>query len=241
MSSIKKIYWITWIAAPIDPRSKIKAWIPNLPVMEKLVRLDGAERVGEFLEVVSRHSCGIELDMTGMDEEEYAEVAAALDGSHVNVGSFHYGRTSTVSLQEWQLFESQLDLVVERAKRFECSVVSVAPPRAEINESHTVRDLQDFMAEADLYCKNAELEVCFLLDGFMKDPEMMNTALAGLESPSIGVMVDLSLLVNGVDPIQIMDRIDVRMRKLRMPVPAGELDEHLGDVESDVIVVAERI
>lgn len=208
--------------------------------METLVRLGQAEGLDEFLETASWHSSGIEVDLTGMDEDRYREVAEELESGPIPVKSLHYGRTDTVSLQEWDLFSSQLDMVADRAARFSSSVISVAPPRAEINESHTVRDLQEFMAEADRYCKQADLEVCFLLDGFMKDPEMMNIAFEELESPSLAVMVDLSLIAAGVNPLPILEKIDVGVRKIRLPVPVGEVGEHLGDLESDVLVVADR-
>lgn len=218
----------------------IKGCSANREGMETLVRLDDAEDVDGFLEAVSWHHCAIELDLTGLDEAAYRTVAAALDDHPAPVKSVHYGRTATVSLQEWELFRSQLDTVTERAERFDCGVVSVAPPRAEINESHTVRDLQEFMVEANAYAVEADLDLCFLLDGFMKDPEMMNTAFGDLESPSLGVMVDLSRIVDGVNPLPILEKIDVAIRKVRLPVPLDEVDQHIGELSGDMLVVAER-
>ncbi|MDY6766545.1 MAG: hypothetical protein SVW77_04200 [Candidatus Nanohaloarchaea archaeon] len=207
--------------------------------METLVRLGTVDGVNEVLETVAWHQHGVEIDMTGLDEEEYREVADAAADSAAGVRSLHYGRTGTVSLQEWDLFRGQLDQLVERADRFGCSVVSVAPPAAEIDASHTVSDLHGFMERADRYADAADLEICFLLDGFMHDPEMMNTAFDRLQEPSLGVMVDLELLVDGMDPLPILEKIDVAVRKLRLPVPVGEVGEHLSGVEGDVMVVAE--
>ncbi|MDY6761992.1 MAG: hypothetical protein SVY41_03010 [Candidatus Nanohaloarchaea archaeon] len=207
--------------------------------METLVRVDTAEQVDEVLETVAWHGHGVELDMTGLDEQEYRAVADAAEASAAGVRSLHFGRTGSVSLQEWELFRGQLNQVVERADRFGCSVVSVAPPQAEIDESHTVSDLQQFMEEADRYAGDSDMEICFLLDGFMHDPEMMNTAFDRLQEPSLGVMVDLALLVDGMDPLPILEKIDVQVRKLRLPVPVTEVGEHLGDVSGDVMVVAD--
>ncbi|MFB6294901.1 MAG: hypothetical protein ABEI97_04025 [Candidatus Nanohaloarchaea archaeon] len=207
--------------------------------METLVRLGTVDGVNEVLETVAWHQHGVEIDMTGLDEEEYRAVAGAAEGSTAAVRSLHYGRTGTVSLQEWELFRGQLDQLVERADRFGCSVVSVAPPRAEIDESNTVSDLQQFMEDADAYAADAELEICFLLDGFMHDPEMMNTAFDRLQEPSLGVMVDLELLVDGMDPLPILEKIDVAVRKLRLPVPVDEVGAHLADVSDDVMVIAD--
>ncbi|MDY6766414.1 MAG: hypothetical protein SVW77_03525 [Candidatus Nanohaloarchaea archaeon] len=207
--------------------------------METLVRVGTAEGVDEILETVAWHQHGIEIDMTGLDEASYRSVADAAEASAAAVRSLHYGRTGTVSLQEWTVFRGQLDQVTDRADRFGCSVVSVAPPQAEIDESHTVRDLQAFMEEADDYAAAADMELCFLLDGFMHDPEMMNTAFERLADPSLGVMVDLALLVDGMDPLPILEKLDVEVRKLRLPVPVDEVGEHLSEVSGDVMVVAD--
>ncbi|MDY6770035.1 MAG: hypothetical protein SVU88_03610 [Candidatus Nanohaloarchaea archaeon] len=207
--------------------------------MEALIRVGAADGIDDVLETASWHDCGVELDLTGLDADGERAVTAALDGGPVPVRSIHYGRTATVSLQEWELFASQLDRVVATAERFGCGQVSVAPPRAEVNESHTVRDLQEFMAQADAYAGDADLTVCFLLDGFMGDPEMMNTAFAELADPSLAAMVDLARLADGVNPVPILEKMDVAVRKLRLPVPVDEVGEHLGALDRDVTVVAE--
>lgn len=205
------------------------------------MRLRETDELGDFLEKASWHSSGIELDITDMGEDEYREMALELEKGSLPVRSLHYGRTENVSMQEWELFESQLEKVKERAEKLGCQVISVAPPRAEVNESHTVKDLQDFMEEADSYARSADLELCFLMDGFMKDPEMVNTAFRDLDSPSIGVMVDLSRIVDGLDPVTLLQKMDVQVRKIILPVPLEEIGEHLGEMDDEIMVVAERI
>lgn len=203
------------------------------------MRVGRPEQVEERLEAASWHGCGVELDMAGLDEDAYRDVSGTLARQSVPVRTIHYRRTSTVSLQERELFQTELDRLVERAEQFDCSVLSVEPPRAAINEAHTVRDLQKFMAAADSYAADADLEICFLLDGFLKDPELMNTAFEQLENPSLSVMVDLERIVHGVDPLDILAKIDVDIRKVRLPVPVDEISEHLGTVGGDLMVVAD--
>ncbi|MFB6265513.1 MAG: hypothetical protein ABEI07_00335 [Candidatus Nanohaloarchaea archaeon] len=209
--------------------------------METLVRLGRVEGVDRFLEELSWHDAGIDLDLTDLEEEEYRELREKLGESPVPVRSLHYGRTSNVSLQEWELFESQLELVTERAEKFGCSVVSVAPPKAEIGESHTLRDLQEFMENADSYAEESDLELCFLLDDFLCNPETMNTAFQEIQGASLGVMVDVTRTVDGFDPVDLLEKLDVEVRKLYLPVPVSEVGEHLGEVEGEVMVVADTV
>lgn len=211
--------------------------------METVVRLDAAEGIEEFLARAGWYDIdGIELDLTAMSEADYQQAAATLTSQGIPVRSLHYGRTETVSLQEWDLFESQLEMVVERAAELGCEVVSVHPPHAEVNETHTMRDLQAFFHEAETYAAGLDVDLCFELTGVLKDPEMLNTGAAELEQGTVGAMVDLGAVVDGIDPVSILEKVEMELRAVAVPRTVAEMAEDgLPELGGDVMVVAAGI
>lgn len=206
--------------------------------MEILVGVDRAEGLDERLERAAWAGVdGIELDITDLDEAEYRSVRDAVERHALPVRSIHYGRTETVSLTEWDLFRSQLDMLVDRAARFDCRTISVHPPELERETSNTVRDLQRFLVEMADYVDGVEPEICFQLAGFLKDPEMVNHGFAEVEG-GVGVMVDFGTVLDGVDPMDLLEKMDVPVRKLKAPVEAGEMEAMLDGVHEDVTAVA---
>ncbi|MFB6076715.1 MAG: sugar phosphate isomerase/epimerase family protein [Candidatus Nanohaloarchaea archaeon] len=209
--------------------------------MERVVRVARPDAVADAAAVVNSYDLdGIDLDVSGMSAAAYGRAADRIEERRVAVAGMHYGRTDSVSLQEWDLFRSQLDRVVDRADRFGAAVVSVHPPAAEINETHTVRDLQRFMGSVDDYVADTDVDLCVRLTGFMQDPEMLNLGLERLHRPSLAAMVDLQDLAAGVDPVDILRKFDVPVRKLRVPLTVAEMDEEVGSLPGDVMVVAEH-
>lgn len=208
--------------------------------METVVRLDTADGLEEFLARAGWYDvAGIELDLTTMSEADYQKAAGILTGQGIPVKGLHYGRTETVSLQEWDLFQSQLEMVVERAAELGCEVVSVHPPHAEVNETHTMRDLQAFFHEAEAYAAGLDIDLCFELTGVLKDPEMLNTGAAELERDAIGAMVDLGTVVEGIDPVSILEKVDMELRAVAVPRTVAEMvEDGLPELGGDVMVVA---
>lgn len=203
-----------------------------------MVRLAEADRVEEFLDRAGWYRIdGVELDLSGMAEADYHRAAAVLGNTELPVRSLHYDRTGTVSLQEWELFRSQLDMVVRKADEIGCDLISVHPPEAEVNESHTVRDLQEFLANVDSYAARQDVRICFELTGFMTDPEMLNVGFADLDDPHMGAMVDLAHRVDGIDPVTLLNRVAVGLWKVKVPVAAVDIGAEL-DLPGDVMVVA---
>lgn len=207
--------------------------------MDKLVYLDHVENVGDFLEHAAWLGVdGVEVDITEMTEAEYTIAKNHLLDSNVQAKSIHYGRTNTVSLKEPELFHSQLDMLVERANQLNCDILSVHPPRVEKETANTMRDLQQFVKQVDEYAAAADLNISFELTGFMKDPQLINVAFADLDNPSIGVMVDLGALVDGVDPLSILQKVDVDIHKVRVPLSVKNMNEQVGELQEGMAVVA---
>lgn len=207
--------------------------------MEKLVYLDQADGIADFLAHASwRNLDGIEVDLTDMSEDDYAVLEEHLVSSAIPVKSLHYERTNTVSLQEWELFKSQLEMLVRRANQFGCDILSVHPPKVERESASTMKELQEFMAQVDAFAAAADVEICFELTGFMKDPQLINTGFAELTDPALGVMVDLESLVDGIDPLSVLEKLDVKIHKVRFPMSVQHMDEHVEQIGNDVAAVA---
>lgn len=207
--------------------------------MERLVYLNQATGAEEFLERAIWSSVdGVEVDITDMSEDEYLTVQELLVNSPLATRSLHYERTNTISLKEWDLFESQLEMLIERAKKLGCGIVSVHPPKVERDTANTLKDLEAFVEQVDAFASTSNVRICFELTGFMKDPQMMNIAFANLDSPSLGVMIDLESLVDGVDPLFILQKLDVDIHKIRMPLTVDRIEEHIDVEQEDMAVVA---
>ncbi len=209
--------------------------------METVVRRDTSEGLEEFLDRAGwYHLDGIELDLSGMSEADYQRAAGVLSNAALPVRSVHYDRTGTVSLQERELFRSQLEMVVGRADDLGCDLISVHPPEAEVGETHTVRDLQGFLADVDRFAADQDVQICFELTGFMTDPEMVNIGFAELAEPNIGAMADVADMVDGIDPTTILAKVAVGLWKVKVPMPAAAIGSEL-DLPGDVVVVADGL
>lgn len=210
--------------------------------MDQLVHLSSSDGIEEFLERAAWHGVdGIEADISGMTEEEYILVKGYLRNCVVPTQSLHYERTSTISLKEWDLFRSQLEMLVERAEELNCGMLSVHPPRVEKETSNTMKDLQEFIQQVDDYAAAADVELCFELTGFMKDPQMINAGFEHLNDPSLGVMIDLDQLTDGVNPLHILQKLDVNIHKVRFPVSLQRMEDDFNLGTDDVAVVASSI
>lgn len=206
--------------------------------MEKLVYLNRVDGVESFLERAAWSDVdGLEVDISEMSEGEYIFLKEQLLDAPVSTSSIHYERTSTISLKEWPLFKSQLEMLVERAQELGCSVLSVHPPRVEKETANTMKDLKEFVANVDAYAAAANLNVCFELTGFMKDPQLINIAFEDLETPSLGVMIDLETMIDGVDPLQILQKLDVDIYKVRFPLSIQQMEEDSTLAQSGMAVV----
>ncbi len=204
--------------------------------------LDSTDGIEQFLEQAAWHGVdGIEADISDMTEEEYLLVKGYLRNSVVPTQSLHYERTGTVSMKEWELFRSQLEMLVERSDELHCDTLSVHPPRVEKETSNTLKDLQDFVHHVDSYAAAANVQLCFELTGFMKDPQLINTAFEGLTDPALGVMIDLDALTDGVNPLHILQKLDVDIHKVRFPLPLQHMDDEFNLGSDDLAVVARSI
>lgn len=191
-------------------------------------RLDGIE---SFLERAAWHGVdGLEVDLTELSQQEYILLKEYLQEADVPTRSLHYARTQTVALQEWKLFKSQLSMLVTRAQDLDCNILSVHPPKVEIETSHTLRDLQQFMEQVDAYADACDVQLCFALAGFMKDPQLINIAFEQLSDPSLGVLIDLDALVAGIDPLQILEKLDVQIHKVRFPMSVAQMEEYVDEM-----------
>lgn len=207
--------------------------------MERLVYLDRAEEIDEFLERAAWTDIdGLEVDITDMNEEEFMFLKKQLLGSSVATKSLHYERTNTISLQEWELYESQLEMLVSRARDLNCTTLSVHPPRVEKETTNTMKDLEEFVGKVDAFAEEAQVKICFELTGFMKDPQLINIAFTSLDKPDLGVMIDLDTLVDGIDPVQILEKVDVDIHKVRFPLSLENMDEKMPLAQHGMSVVA---
>lgn len=209
--------------------------------METLARIDGSGELDRVVERVSWYGVdGLEVDLTEVGEEGYRQLREEVAGHSVPVRSIHYGRTESVSLQEWELFSSQLDFIIERAEHLGCDCVSVHPPRAEIHEAHTARDLQTFIESAEAFVQRTAFNVSFLVDGFLKEPELVNTGFQSVDAASIGITIDISRISPAADPVSIIEAIQADIHKIVVPYSIEHLEEEIGPIDRDVQVVAEQ-
>ncbi len=210
--------------------------------MERLVYLNTVDGIEQFLERAAWHGVdGIEVDITDMSEEDYILAKGYLRNCVIPTESMHYERTGTISLKEWELFKSQLEMMVERADELNCDTLSVHPPRVEKETSNTVKDLQEFIEQVDAYAAAADIKLCFELTGFMKDPQMINAGFDSLEDPDLGVMIDLDAITAGVNPLSILQKLDVEIHKVRFPVPLKRMEDEFNLGSDNVAVVAASI
>lgn len=207
--------------------------------MDRLVYLNHVDGIEQFLERAAWHGVdGVEVDMTNMSEEEFMLAKGYLRNAVTPTKSMHYERTNTISLQEWDLFESQLQMLVTRAGELRCATVSIHPPKVEKETSNTMKDLKEFVQKVDAYAAAADVKLCFELTGFMKDPQLINIAFEDLEDPSLGVMIDLESIIDGINPLQILQKLDVEIHKVRFPLSLQRVDEHVDLAADEMTVVA---
>lgn len=208
--------------------------------MDVLVRLDDSEELEDFLARASWYGVdGLEIDLSSLDDESYGEVVQAVEEEGFPVRSVHYGGTSRIPLQDWEGFDKELSRVLERADEMGAESVSVSPPGAGSSESNTVRDFQRFVEKVEGKAEEASLEICFLLEGFMKDSDVLDSALERLEESEIGVMVDIDRIPEGINPEVVLENVEVPVWKVLVPMTVQETRESLEDVEAEVLAVAE--
>jgi hypothetical protein len=211
-------------------------------MMHKLVYLNEAQGAQEFLQRAAWSDAdGVEVDITGMNEDEFLVLKDRLATAPVATKSLHYERTNTIALQEWELYRSQLEMMVSRANDLNCTTLSVHPPRVEIETTNTLRDLEQFVRKVDEFAADADMEICFELTGFMKDPQLINIAFQHLDDPALGVMIDLESLVDGINPVQYLEKLDVDIHKVRFPMSLDRMDEEMPLAQHGTAIVASRL
>ncbi len=210
--------------------------------MHRLVYLDEVTGSDEFLQRAAWSDAdGIEVDLTAMDEDEFLVLKDRLQSAPVATMSLHYERTNTISLQEWGLYKSQLEMLVERADKLNCTTLSVHPPKVERETTNTMKDLEEFVQNVDQFAEEANIEICFELTGFMKDPQLINTAFSDLDGPSLGVMIDLDSVIDGIDPLRILQKLDVDIHKVRFPLSLEKMDEQMPIAQHGTAIVASSL
>lgn len=204
--------------------------------------LNESEGANEFLQRTAWSTAdGVEVDITGMNEDEFLILKEQLLRAPVATKSLHYERTNMISLQEWELYKSQLQMMVKRAKELNCTTLSVHPPKVERETTNTMRDLEEFVEQVDTFADEADVKICFELTGFMKDPQMINIAFQDLENPALGVMIDLDSLVDGINPLQYLEKLDVDIHKVRFPMSLQNMDDQLPLAQHGMAVVASSL
>lgn len=209
--------------------------------MEKLVYVPADAEHGDVLRRAREKAVdGVEIDVTGFSEEQFAAVQEAVRNEGVAVRSLHDDRPQTIAIGEEDLFLRHVSTVLEWAADLDASHVSVHPPRVAVGEAHTVRDVERFLSRVNAHVKEYGAGFGFALDGFLREPELINTAFREAETDAIGISVDLGRFVEGIDPATIVEKLSVPVQKMRIPVRFHQLDTVAREA-GDMYVVAEKV
>lgn len=209
--------------------------------MEKLVHVPPGDAYGDVLRRArERGADGVELDVTGFADDRFEAVRDAAANEGVAVRSLHDDRARSISIAEEDLFLAHVEELLDWAEDLGAEHISVHPPRVEVGESHTVRDVERFLSTVNGAVDGRRAGFGFAVDGFLREPELINTAFRAADTGAIEVAVDLSRFVDGIDPAAIVERLAVPVQKMRVPVPFHQLEAVVGDAEG-MHVVAERV
>lgn len=209
--------------------------------MDKLVYVPPGADHGDVLRRAREHAVdGVEIDVTGFSDDAFDRVAGVVENEGVAVRSLHDDRPGTIAIGEQELFMTHLDTLLGWAERIGADHVSVHPPRVAVGEAHTVRDVEQFLSRINAHVDGNDVGFGFALDGFLREPELINTAFQEAETGSIGLTVDLSRFVDGIDPAAIVEKLAVPVQKMRIPVRFHQLDA-VAQGEAEMYAVAERL
>lgn len=209
--------------------------------MEKLVYVPpDAEHVDILRWARQNAADGVELDVTGFSDADFERVRGVVENEGVAVRSVHDDRPGTIAIGEDDLFLAHLDTLLEWAEAVAAGHVSVHPPRVAVGEAHTVRDVEKFLSRVNAHVEERGVAFGFALDGFLREPELINTAFLEADTDALDLSVDLGRFVDGIDPSTIVEKLAVPVQKMRVPVRYHQLDAVAQGGEG-MYVVAERL
>lgn len=209
--------------------------------MDKLVHVPPGAEHGDVLRWARENAAdGVELDVTGFSDAAFERVRGVVENEGVAVRSVHDDRPATIAIGEEDLFLTHLDTLLDWAEQMGADHISVHPPRVAVGEAHTVRDVERFLSRVNAHVKEHGPAFGFALDGFLREPELVNTAFMEADTDALDLSVDLGRFVDGIDPSTIVEKLAVPVQKMRIPVRYHQLDAVARNAEG-MYVVAERL